>query len=481
MSSKTRYDAVIVGAGPNGLAAAITLAREGLSVLVIEAQATLGGGTRTAELTLPGFLHDVCATVVTTARISPFFRSLPLEQYGVDWVQPEIAVSHPLDGGRAAHMHFSVEDTADGLGIDGAAYRRIFKPLVRHWQEILGNILGPFPLPPRHLPSLAVFGWWGLQPASFLARSMFRSVEGQALFGGMGGHGILPLNKLGTSAFGLVLAMGAHNVGWPLVRGGTQRFSEALGSLLASLGGEIMLGQQVTSLKELPPAQAVLFDVTPRSFLKIAGDALPSAYRRALERFRYGPGVCKVDYALSGPIPWQNPDCARSGTLHIGGTLAEIESAEAQVWAGEHPEKPYVLLVQPTVFDPTRAPAGKHIAWAYCHVPHGSTIDVSAHIEAQIERFAPGFRDLVLARHVYTAGDMEAYNPNYVGGDINSGMQDLTQLFTRPVARWVPYSTPLKGVYLCSSSTPPGGGVHGMCGYHAAKAALRQVFHTSQV
>ena len=476
MPTSSPYDAVVVGAGPNGLAAAITLARAGLKVQVLEEKTTLGGGARTAELTLPGFQHDVCATVLTTACVSPFMRSLPLEQYGVEWVHPEIPLAHPLDGGRAAIVRRSVEETAAGLGEDSRAYRHIMGPLVRRWQDILGEILGPLPLPPRHILAMANFGLWAMQPANFLARTSFHGEAARALFAGLGGHSILPLDWPATAAFGLVLGMGAHAVGWPVVRGGTQHFADALAAILRSEGGEVVLGQKVSNLNELPPARAVLFDVTPRNFVKIAGEALPIAYREALGRFRYGPGVCKVDYALSGPIPWLNADCARSGSVHVGGTLEEIRAAEAQVGAKEHSEKPFVLLVQPTVFDATRAPAGKHTAWAYCHVPHGSTLDVSDRIEAQIERFAPGFRDLVLAKHVYTAGEMEAYNSNYVGGDINSGMQDLAQLFTRPVVSRMPYQTPLKGVYLCSSSTPPGGGVHGMCGYHAARAALKQVF-----
>jgi phytoene dehydrogenase-like protein len=341
----------------------------------------------------------------------------------------------------------------------------------------MSDILGPLPLPPRNLPALVNFGLWALQPADFMVQTIFRNPQARALLGGLSGHAILPLNWPGTAAFGIVLALGAHAVGWPVVRGGTQRFADALAAILTSCGGEVVVGQTIRSLKDIPPARAVLFDVTPRSFAQIAGDVLPVAYRRALGRFRYGPGVCKVDYALSGPIPWRSPDCARAGTVHLGGTFEEIRAAEAQVWHGEHVEKPYVLLVQPTVCDPTRAPAGKHTAWAYCHVPHGSEQDVSDRITAQIERFAPGFREVILEGHVYSASDLEAYNPNYVGGDINSGAQDLTQLFTRPVVRLEPYSTPLKGVYLCSSSTPPGGGLHGMAGYHAAQVALRQEFH----
>lgn len=475
MTSKPTYDAVVVGSGPNGLAGAIRLAQAGWRTLVLEADSLAGGGLRSRQLTLPGFLHDVCATVMTTARVSPFMRSLPLEQCGVEWLPVDIPVGHPLDGGQAAFVHQSIEETAAGLGVDGAAYRRLFAPLVRDADKILGEILGPLPLPPRHIPALLNFGLSALQPGSTLARRTFQSQAARALFGGMAAHSILPLDRLATSAFGLVLSIGAHRHNWPLVRGGAQRFADALVAILRNLGGEVVTGQEVRSLQDIPPARTVLFDVTPRTFLRIAGEALPPGYRRALQRYRYGPGVCKVDYALDGPIPWLNPGCARAGTLHVGGTLAEVEAAEAAVWRGEHPERPFVLLVQPTPFDPSRAPQGKHTAWAYCHTPNGSSRDVSAQIEAQIERFAPGFRDLVLAKHVYTAAQMEGYNPNYVGGDINSGVQDLAQLFTRPVPRLNPYRTPLKGMYLCSGSTPPGGGVHGMGGFHAAETALRDL------
>jgi phytoene dehydrogenase-like protein len=476
MPARERYDAVVVGAGPNGLAAAITFARRGLSVLVIEAHESVGGGMRTAELTLPGFRHDICATVVTTARVSPFMRSIPFEEYGVEWVEPDIPLAHPLDNGQAAAAFRSVAETAEGLGVDARAYRRIFEPLTASWQDIMDDILGPLPLPPRHLLPLVNFGFWAIQPGSYLARTAFRGEPARALFAGLTGHSILPLDRLATAAFALALGMGIHAAGWPVVRGGMQRFADALAAYLRSLGGEIVTGQEVHALRELPPSRATLFDITPRVFLRIAGDSLPRGYRQALTRYRYGPGVCKVDYALKGPIPWLNAECARAGSLHVGGTLDEIKAAEAAVWRGEHPEKPFVILVQPSLFDPSRAPQGKHTAWAYCHVPHGSTLDVAERMDAQIERFAPGFRDLVLARHVYTASELESYNPNYVGGDINSGVQDLAQLFTRPVPRLNPYTTPLKGVYLCSGSTPPGGGVHGMSGYHAAQTALRRDF-----
>jgi phytoene dehydrogenase-like protein len=464
-------DAVVVGAGPNGLAAAVTLARAGLAVDVFEGAATPGGGCRTEDLTLPGFHHDVCSAVHPLAAASPFFLGTDLAGRGVRLLTPKVAFAHPLDGGRAAAVSGSVDETAGGLGSDGDSYRRLMAPLVRDSGAIVPAVLAPLRSVPEHAVAVSRFGARGLLPAALLARR-FKTDEARALLAGVAAHSMQPLTAPLTGGFGLLLALLAHSAGWPVVEGGSARLMHALTAELASLDGQVVTGCRIRRLADLPPARAVLLDVTPRQFLQIAGDAVPRRYRRAMERFSYGPGVCKVDWALDGPVPWTAVACREAGTVHLGGTLAEVARSEADVTAGRHPDRPYCLVAQAGVVDPTRAPAGKQTLWAYCHVPSGSTVSMADRIEAQIERFAPGFRDLILARAVRTAAEMEQHNPNYVGGDINSGAGTLRQTVFRPASRWNPYRTALPGVYLCSASTPPGGGVHGMCGLGAARAAL---------
>lgn len=469
------YDAVIVGSGPNGLTAAVTLAQAGRSVLVLEGKETVGGGMRTLEYTLPGFRHDVCSAVHPLGVGSPFFRALPLHEHGLEWVFPALPLVHLLDD-RAVALHRSVDRTAEGLGRDGDAYRRLFSPFVRDWQALLDEFLGPLGLPGRPL-LMARFGLKAIQPATLLARRTFDTPEAKALFAGMAAHITLPLEDVTTAAGGLMLGMLAHAIGWPVARGGSQSIATALASYLRTLGGEIETGVWVRSMSDIPPSRAVLFDVIPRQLLDIAGDALPPRYRKRLEGYRYGQGVFKIDWALSGPIPWRAADARQAGTLHIGGTLEEIATGERAIWNGRMPELPFILFSQPSLFDRMRVPDDESMtqtAWAYCHVPRGSTVDMTSIIEREIERHAPGFRDCILARHTINAAEYEMYNPNYLGGDINGGVQDWRQLFTRPVARMDPYSTPNPRLYLCSSSTPPGGGVHGMCGYHAAQSALRR-------
>jgi phytoene dehydrogenase-like protein len=473
MPQHSNYDAVVIGSGPNGLAAAITLARAGRSVLVLEANDTVGGGIRSAALTLPGFTHDICSTVQALTVVSPFFRSLPLADYGVELIIPDAALAHPLDDGTAAVLHRSMDATCETLGGDAAAYRRLIEPLVENADKLNADLLGPFPFPPHHPLVLARFALPAILPARTLADLIFHDEHARGLFAGIAAHTMLPLESLSTAAYGMALAIAAHVSGWPIVKGGSQNLANALVAYLRALGGEIELNQRVENIDALPTARAYLFDVTPRQLVRIAGQRLPGNYRRALEKFRYGPGVFKIDFALDGPIPWKAHACRRAGTVHLGGTLAEIAASERAVWEGAPSEKPYMLVVQQSPFDPTRAPAGKQTVWSYCHVPNGSTFDMTERMIAQIERFAPGFRDRILAKHVMPPAAMEAHDANYVGGDINGGAADVGQLYTRPTARIVPYSTPAKDIYICSSSTPPGGGVHGMCGYHAARVALK--------
>ncbi|MGE5221808.1 MAG: phytoene desaturase family protein [Omnitrophica WOR_2 bacterium] len=472
--SDKSLDAVIVGAGPNGLAAAITLARSGQSVLLIEARDTVGGGVRSGQLTLPGFIHDICSAVHPLGVASPFFRSVPLSEYGLSWVYPDASLVHPLDDGTAVVLERSVQETAANLGTDGGAYQRIMDPVVKNWQKLQEDLLGPLRIPPHYPLLMARFGLSAIQPAYYFAKSHFKGSRARAVFAGLSAHSQLPLQEILTTGYALMFGTMAHAVGWPVARRGSQAISDALAAYFKSLGGEIRTGWEVKDIGELPASRSVLFDVTPRQLLKIAGGRLPEGYKRRLARFRYGPGVFKVDYALSDAIPWKAAECRRSITVHIGGTLDEIAVAEAAVGKGEHPERPFVLLSQPSLFDPTRAPNGQQTVWAYCHVPNGSTVDMTARIEAQIERFAPGFKDCILARSVKYPMGMEEYNPNYIGGDINGGVQDMWQFFTRPVVSLDPYATPAKGIYLCSSSTPPGGGVHGMCGYYASQSVLRR-------
>ena len=478
MSNQAGRAAVVVGAGPNGLVAAITLARAGWDVTVFEAAARPGGGTRTEELTLPGVLHDVCSAIHPLALGSPAFREIaasdtPLAAHGLEWIHPDVPVAHPLDGGRVALLHRSVADTADGLGADAKAYRRLFGPFVEAGFDLTDGLLSPLSIPPKHPITLARYGAVGILPAHTVARRGFGTDEAQALFAGLAGHSILDLKAPVTAGYGLMLGVLAHLVGWPLAKGGSQQIANALVAVLEGLGGRVECDRRITSLKELPPVDAVLLDLTPRQVLAVAGDAVPNRYRRALGGYRYGAGVFKLDLALDGPIPWANADCARAATVHLGGTLEQITAAEAEVQAGGHPERPYVLLSQPSLFDASRTPDGTQAVWAYCHVPNGSTVDMTDRIEAQVERFAPGFRDRIIGRHAMDTAAVEAHGANYIGGDINGGIADFRQFVRRPTIGLHPWKTPIDGVYLCSSSTPPGGGVHGMCGWHAAQEAMR--------
>jgi len=470
------HDAVVVGGGPNGLAAAIVLAETGRSVLLVEANETIGGGCRSSEGPLPGFLRDTCSAIHPLAAASPFFGALPLASYGLEWIQPPVALAHPFDDGTAAILTRSVEDTAASLGEDAGAYTDLFSPLVKDFEFLLPQLLGPFRLP-RHPVAMARFGLPALRSANSFARSRFAGDRARGFFAGLAAHSILNLNKPVSAAFGLVLGMFGHAVGWPIPRGGSQRIADALGAHFQSLGGTIQTGTRVASLDIAEGADAVLFDTSPRQFLGIAGDAVPERYRRYLRNYRYGPAVFKIDWALDGPAPWTAAACGQAGAVHLGGTLEEIVASEHEVATGRRPRRPFVLLAQQSLFDPMRSPEGKHTLWGYCHVPNGSTFDMTGPIEAQIERFAPGFRERIIERAVTGPSALEAGNANYIGGDINAGMQDLRQLYTRPAPRFDPYSTPNRCLYFCSASTPPGGGVHGMSGYHAAQSALRRAWH----
>jgi phytoene dehydrogenase-like protein len=471
-------DAIVVGAGPNGLVAALVLARAGLAVDVYEAADEPGGGCRTAELTLPGFRHDVCSAVHPLLLASPAFRDIDLSAHGVRLLSPAVAFAHPLGGTRAVAVGSDVAGVAQGLGIDGQAYRRLVAPLVRNLDAILPAFLGSMRDVPPHPLAAAGFALRGLASAQHLARR-FRTDEGRALVAGTAAHSMLPLTAPLSGVFPRLFTALAHQYGWPVVEGGSAAIIDALVAELTAAGGRVETGRLVKRLDELPQARALVLDVTPRQLIEMAGDALPSGYGRALARYRYGPGVCKVDWALRGPVPWQAESCRRSATIHVGGTFEEIALSEAEVNAGRHSEHPYCLVTQPCVVDPTRAPEGRHTLWAYCHVPNGSSMDMTERIEAQIERFAPGFRDLILARSTFTAVATEEHNPSYVGGDINAGAATLRQMVFRPTPRWNPYRTAMKGVYLCSAATPPGGGVHGMCGLGAARAALHDLGHDS--
>lgn len=468
------FDAIVVGSGPNGLAAAILMQLNGLSVLLIEGKNKIGGGLATEELTLPGFKHDVCSAIHPLGINSPFFRNLPLTEHGLEYLHPNIACAHPLDDGTAGLLHPSIPTTAKYLGADGDLYTKLIAPVVKSWPLIENDVLGPLGIPSNPI-EMAKFGLQGLQSAEN-AFKLFTTEQARGLFAGMAAHSMLPLSKNATAAIALVLMTGAHLKGWPVAKGGSANIATALGSYFTALGGIIETDTYISSLSQLPSAHAVLFDVTPRQLLQIAGHKFSAIYKWQLERYHYGMGVFKIDWALDGPVPFTNEFCSGAGTVHLGGTFAEIAAAELSVSNGQAPQKPFVLFAQQSLFDHTRAPRGKHTGWAYCHVPNGSTKDMTIAIENQVERFAPGFKDMILARHTMNTAQMQEHNPNYIGGDINGGAANIAQLFTRPALRWSPYRTSAKGLYICSSSTPPGGGVHGMCGYHAAKRALKDVF-----
>lgn len=474
MTQTSQYDVVVIGSGPNGLSAAIALASAGLSVLVIEARRVLGGGTNTEELTLPGFKHDVCSAVHPMGILSPYWRTLPLSEHGLTWIKPPASAAHPLPDRDAAILYRSVERTAETLGVDARSYAKLVTPFLQKPDVLFADLLAPLQLPkaPFHM---ARFGLRGLRSARTVSRAWFRDEAARGLFAGCAAHSILPLDAWMTAAVGLIFAVAGHVEEWPVARGGSQAVSAALVSYAKTLSVQFQTGAPITSMDQLPSARAYLFDTSPAQLASIAGERLPANYVKRLSRYEYGPGVFKLDWALSAPIPWKDPRCAEASTVHVGGTLDEITAAERGAWRGEHHERPFVMLTQQSMFDDTRAPAGQHTGYAYCHVPNGSSVDMTERIEQQIERFAPGFRDTILARHTLSTADFERRNANYKGGAITGGAASIDQLFTRPVARLNPYTTPNPRLFICSASTPPGGGVHGMCGFYAAKAVLKRL------
>lgn len=473
------YDAVIIGSGPNGLAAAIKLAQANLSVIILESKNTIGGGMRSAELTLPGYIHDVCSSIHPLGINSPFFSQLPLHKFGLEWIHPPASLAHPFDDGSTALMTNSIDDTASTLRSDADSYRKIINPIVNMWDKIKADLLGPLKFP-KHPYLFARFGLDALQSCKGFCNRHFNEKYAKGMFAGLSAHSFLPLSKLITVSFGLVLLITGHKTGWPIIKGGSQNLAKALQIYFLSIGGKIITDFPVNNISGVPKSRTVFFDLTPKQIIEIMGDKLPSAYKKSLQRYRYGSGVFKVDWAIEGNIPFINPVLQSAGVIHLGGTFDEIAAGENEVWNGRHPDKPFVLLSQQSVFDPSRSPKGKNTIWGYCHVPNGSKVNMTEKIEKQIERFAPGFRERILSKHVMSTEDIHNYNPNYIGGDINGGIQDIWQLFTRPVISFSPYSMPVKGYYICSSSTPPGGGVHGMCGYHAARIALKDIFNISE-
>ncbi|HYI76372.1 MAG TPA: NAD(P)/FAD-dependent oxidoreductase [Chryseolinea sp.] len=472
--SKDEYDVIVVGSGPNGLAAAVAVQQEGLSVLLLEGNTKIGGGLRSEELTLPGFTHDVCSAIHPLAVASPFFNSLPLAEQGLEYIYPRLSAAHPFDDGTAAVLNKSITETAESLGEDGSKYLSLIIPLLEDWPKIAADILGPFGFP-SHLLAYTRFGLKAIQSASAVSQH-FSTMHAKGLWAGMAGHGLQPLTNIASAAIAFVLLTQGHLRGWPIPKGGSHSVADALGRYFISLGGKIETNSYIRSLDQLPKHRAVLFDVTPRQLLEIAGHKLSSIYKWQLKNYRYGMGVFKVDWAINEPIPFKAESCRLSGTVHLGNTFEEIANSEQLTWKGQHVDRPFVLLAQQSNFDATRSPEGKYTAWAYCHVPNGSTNDMTAAIEAQVERFAPGFKETILAKHTMNTKQMQLYNPNYIGGDINGGVLNIRQLFTRPALRSSPYRTSTKGIYICSSSTPPGGGVHGMCGYYAAKRTLADIF-----